>query len=51
MGFDSHEAIIHSKDEYVRGTAHTNTVGGFYSIFKRCMKVVYQRYDEKHLQR
>jgi len=49
--FASHEAVNHSKDEYVRGLAHTNTVEGFYSIFKRGMKGVYQHCGEQHLQR
>jgi hypothetical protein len=49
--FASHEAVNHSKDEYVRGAAHTNTVEGFYSIFKRGMKGVYQHCGEQHLQR
>ena len=30
---------------------HTNTVEGFYSIFKRGMKGVYQHCSEKHLHR
>jgi hypothetical protein len=37
--------------EYVRGDADTNTVEGFYSIFKHGMKGVYQRCAEKHLHR
>lgn len=49
--FDRHEAVNHSMDEYVRGDAHTNTVEGFYSIFKRGMKGVYQHCGEKHLHR
>jgi transposase-like protein len=53
--FASHETVTHSKDEYVRkGTErliHTNTVEGFYSIFKRGMKGVYQHCKEKHLHR
>jgi transposase-like protein len=49
--FDSHETVAHSKDEYVRGNVHTNTVEGFYSIFKRGMKGVYQHCKEKHLHR
>jgi len=36
--FAKHEAVNHSKEEYVRGDAHTNTVEGFYSVFKRGMK-------------
>jgi transposase-like protein len=49
--FASHESVAHSKGEYVRGEAHTNTVEGFYSIFKRGMKGVYQHCAEKHLHR
>lgn len=49
--FASHEAVTHSRNEYVRGDVHTNTVEGYYSIFKRGMKGVYQRCAEKHLHR
>lgn len=49
--FASHEAVNHSADEYVRGDAHTNTVEGFYSIFKRGMKGIYQHCAEHHLHR
>jgi len=49
--FASHEFVTHSKDEYVRGNVHTNTVEGFYSIFKRGMKGVYQHCAEHHLHR
>ena len=50
-GFESHEAVNHSKEEYVRGDITTNTVEGYYSIFKRGMKGVYQHCAEKHLHR
>lgn len=49
--FASHDFVTHSKDEYVRGNVHTNTVEGFYSIFKRGMKGVYQHCAEHHLHR
>lgn len=49
--FASHDFVTHSKDEYVRGTIHTNTVEGYYSIFKRGMKGVYQHCAEHHLHR
>jgi transposase-like protein len=49
--FASHETVKHSADDYVRGHVHTNTVEGFYSIFKRGMKGVYQHCSEKHLHR
>ncbi len=47
----SHEKVNHSKKEYVRGEISTNTVEGYYSIFKRGMKGVYQHCAEKHLHR
>jgi transposase-like protein len=49
--FASHDFVTHSKEEYVRGNAHTNTVEGYYSIFKRGMKGVYQHCAEHHLHR
>ena len=49
--FARHDAVNHSAKEYVRGEAHTNTVEGYYSIFKRGMKGVYQHCGEKHLHR
>jgi|tagenome__1003787_1003787.scaffolds.fasta_scaffold20953784_4 transposase-like protein len=51
----NHETIKHSKHEYVRYEGDkiisTNTVEGYYSIFKRGMKGVYQHCAEKHLHR
>jgi hypothetical protein len=51
--FASHDAVEHSVEEYVRddGRVHTNTVEGYYSIFKRGMIGVYQHCSEKHLHR
>ena len=49
--FASHETVHHKSDEYVRGDVTTNTVEGYYSIFKRGMKGVYQHCKEKHLHR
>ena len=49
--FASHETVKHSADEYVRGDVTTNTVEGFFSIFKRGMRGIYQHCDEKHLHR
>ena len=58
-----HDTVNHSKDEYVRYTTvvsfpeaqpyiiTTNTVEGYFSIFKRGMKGVYQHCSEKHLHR
>jgi transposase-like protein len=49
--FITHDVVNHSADEYVKGDRHTNTVEGFFSIFKRGMKDVYQHCQEKHLHR
>ena len=49
--FAAHGSVEHRVKEYVRGNVHTNTVEGFYSIFKRGMKGVYQHCSEKHLHR
>jgi transposase-like protein len=49
--FASHETVNHSKEEYVRGDAYTNTIEGYFSIFKRGMKGIYQHCSEQHLQR
>ncbi len=47
----AHDSVRHASGEYVRGEVHTNTVEGYFSIFKRGMKGVYQHCSEKHLQR
>ena len=55
--FAKHDAVDHSREEYAyRGRKTgtligTNTVEGYYSIFKRGMKGVYQHCQEKHLHR
>lgn len=53
-GFRMHKSVNHSKDEYVNKFHpqwHTNTVEGFYSIFKRGMRGVYQHCSSQHLHR
>lgn len=47
----SHESVKHSAKEYARGDVHTNSVEGYFSIFKRGMQGVYQHCAEKHLHR
>jgi transposase-like protein len=49
--FASHGTVNHSKDEYVRGHIHTNTIEGFFSILKRGIYGVYQHVSEAHLRR
>lgn len=51
MPFGQHEAVDHSRGEYVRGDAHTNTLEGFFSIFKRGLIGIYQHIEEQHLDR
>jgi transposase-like protein len=50
-----HKSVKHSVGEYVRyedGEAiHTNSAEGFFSIFKRGMRGIYQHCAEKHLHR
>ena len=50
-GFAEHQAVNHGIGEYVRGDAHTNTIEGYFSIFKRGMKGVYQHCSSDHLKR
>ena len=49
--FAAHRTVNHSRKEYVRGKVHTNTVEGYFSIFKRGMRGVYQHCGERHLHR
>jgi len=49
--FVKHETVNHSGKEYVRGDVTTNSVEGYFSIFKRGMRGVYQHCSEKHLHR
>ena len=49
--FASHGRVNHYMKEYVRGDVHTNTIEGFFSVFKRGMKGVYQHCREDHLHR
>lgn len=49
--FETHEYVQHGIGEYVRGDVHTNTIEGYFSIFKRGMNGVYQHCSEQHLKR
>jgi transposase-like protein len=46
-----HEFVDHSKREWTRGDVHTNTLEGFFSVFKRGLVGVYQHCSEAHLHR
>ena len=39
--YAAHETVVHSAKEYVRGDMTTNSVEGYFSIFKRGMMGVY----------
>lgn len=52
--FADHQTVNHKAKEYVRlsdRSIHTNTIEGFFSIFKRGMKGVYQHCSKQHLHR
>jgi transposase-like protein len=55
--FAKHDVVDHSRKEYgytdreTGAKVNTNTIEGYYSIFKRGMKGVYQHCGEKHLHR
>ena len=49
--FAAHETVMHTAKEYARGDVTTNSVEGYFSIFKRGMKGIYQHCGEKHLHR
>lgn len=52
--FSEHGTVQHSQGEYVSladPNIHTNTVEGFFSIFKRGMKGIYQHCKKHHLHR
>jgi len=44
-------ATINHATQYADGETHTNTIEGYFSIFKRGMKGVYQHCSKKHLHR
>lgn len=49
--FSEHHTVRHTAGEYVRGEVHTNTIEGYFSIFKRGMRGIYQHCGEHHLHR
>jgi hypothetical protein len=53
--FAGHKTVTHSIEEYVRyedgETIHTNSAEGYFGLFKRGMRGVYQHCKEKHLHR
>jgi len=47
--FDKHSYIKHHVGEYVRGDVTTNSIEGFFSIFKRGLNGIYQHCSTQHL--
>lgn len=51
VGGRKHETVVHSKKEYVRGNVHTNTVEGFFGLFKRGIIGSFHHVSKGHLHR
>lgn len=52
--YADHQVVKHGRGEYVRKgepAIHTNTIEGYFSIFKRGMRGVYQHCGKQHLHR
>ena len=53
--FFAHETVKHSAGEYARRedgySVHTNTAEGYFGVFKKGMRGIYQHCAEKHLHR
>ena len=49
--YANHETVNHGAKEYARGDVTTNSVEGFFGVFKRGMRGVYQHCGEQHFQR
>lgn len=50
-GHAAHESVDHSKFEWARGDVHTNTLEGFFSVFKRGLIGTYQHVNSRHFER
>ena len=46
-----HHTVNHSRQEYVRGTVHTNSIESVWAVMKRGIYGVYHQVSKKHLQR
>lgn len=46
-----HDTVNHRSKEYVRGTVHTNTIEGFWSILKKQIVGIHHSVSPSHLQR
>ena len=46
-----HDFIAHSEFQHVKGDIHTNTIEGFFSLFKRSILSIYHFVSPKHIER
>lgn len=49
--FASHETVNHTAGEYARGDTTTNTIEGFFGLFKRGVTGSFHHISEKHMNR
>lgn len=49
--FYNHKVVQHSVGQYVKDDCHTNTIEGFWSLFKRGIFGIYHQVSEKHIDR
>jgi len=49
--YAGHATVNHSIHEYARGSVHTNTIEGYFSILKRGLTGIYQHWSSQHLER
>lgn len=49
--FKAHSVVNHSRKEYVRGSAHTNSAESFNALVKRGLHGIYHSVSRKHLHR
>ena len=49
--FPKHDTVNHLIGEYARGNVHTNTIEGYFGLFKRGVAGAFHHISEQHLQR
>jgi len=49
MRYASHKTVSHGKGEYVRGDVHTNTIEGYFSLFKRGVTGTFHQIGHKYM--
>ena len=49
--FLNHDTVDHTREEYVRGNVHVNTLEGWFSLLKRGINGTFHHVSKKHLDR